>query len=199
MPENMRSFLQEYADGIKYLNEHNIQVADAPSAIRRAPSTKARKSIQPLVLSQWNQGYPYNAQCPVYTIGEKDYSSYTGCVATAMAQVMYYNRWPDATTAEIPAYTSRSTINGQTFESTLQAIPAGRTIDWENMKNYYYSDESDYTAVNAISTLMSLSGQSVEMAYSPYASGSNSYKVESALIAYFDYEEETVRLIERED
>lgn len=199
MPENMRSFLQEYADGIKYLNEHNIQIAAAPRAIRKAPSTKARKSIQPLIVTNWNQGYPYNAQCPVFTIGTNNYNSYTGCVATAMAQVMYYNRWPDATTAEIPAYTSSRTTNGQTFEKTLQAIPAGTAIDWNNMKIYYNSSESDNTAINAISTLMLLCGQSVNMKYSPYASGANSYDVETALTAYFDYEEETVRLLERED
>ncbi|MBP1541426.1 MAG: C10 family peptidase [Prevotella sp.] len=197
MPENMRSFLQEYADGIKYLKEHNVQVADTPTDGRRAAPAMARKSISPLLSSSWNQNYPYNAQCPVFTIGENSYPSVTGCVATAMAQVMYYHRCPINTTAQIPAYTSSRTVNGQTFERTLPAIPAGTAIDWNNMKDYYYNSESDNTSINAISTLMLMCGQSVEMSYSPSASGASSSNVVPALVNYFDYEEETVRLLSR--
>lgn len=47
-----------------------------------------RKDIAPMVQTQWDQGAPYNNQCPTYNGA----TTYTGCVATAMAQAMYYHR-----------------------------------------------------------------------------------------------------------
>jgi hypothetical protein len=42
---------------------------------------------------QWSQVSPYNDLCPVLTPG-LDEHCVVGCVATAMAQVMYYWKWP---------------------------------------------------------------------------------------------------------
>jgi len=49
-----------------------------------------RAEIAPLLQTAWGQGAPYNLQCP------KKGGMYcqTGCVATAMAQIMYYHRCP---------------------------------------------------------------------------------------------------------
>ena len=50
--------------------------------------TKSTASVvPPLLTSTWNQGWPYNVLCPSGTV--------TGCVATAMAQIMKYHNWPD--------------------------------------------------------------------------------------------------------
>jgi hypothetical protein len=46
------------------------------------------------VTCQWDQGSPYNDQCPNLTPGE-DERVRVGCVATAMAQMMYYWQWPE--------------------------------------------------------------------------------------------------------
>jgi hypothetical protein len=43
--------------------------------------------------SQWSQVSPYNDMCPVLTPGFDEHCV-VGCVGTAMAQVMYYWKWP---------------------------------------------------------------------------------------------------------
>jgi hypothetical protein len=113
MPANMRAWLQGYADEIAWMNEHNIQPASQSSSRRTNRSVKT--AITPLVQTQWYQGAPYNNMTPYYKKNGNNYyysASYqegynhcaTGCVATAMAQVMKYHEWPKNPTASIPAY-----------------------------------------------------------------------------------------------
>ena len=83
LPTNFKYFLDEYARQIQYMQEHNLQPA---KAIARAE----KQNIGYLIKTQWDQGSPYN-----YYLG----NCVTGCVATAMAQVMYYWRWPEGETA----------------------------------------------------------------------------------------------------
>jgi hypothetical protein len=54
--------------------------------------TNSVQTIGPLLQTIWGQGQPYNYLCPVgaYDAGHAP----TGCVATAMAQVMYYWKAP---------------------------------------------------------------------------------------------------------
>ncbi len=73
--------------------------------------------VEPLIQSTWGQGkmldvWPwthddYNTQCPweytSFTHGTRCYA-YTGCVATAMAQIMRYWQWPPCTDGSIPGY-----------------------------------------------------------------------------------------------
>jgi hypothetical protein len=54
----------------------------------------APNKIELELMSQWHQGFPYNAQCPVLTPGTNEHAV-VGCPATAMAQIMYYWRWPN--------------------------------------------------------------------------------------------------------
>ena len=121
MPDNMRAWLQGYEDQMKWMEEQGIQ-QKAPKKIN---GTHA--SISPLLTCTWNQTAPYNNETPTY-YGQTgwddqgnpvygDIHCVTGCVATAMAQVMYYHRWPQAATTAIPSYTSNTTIG------TLDELP----------------------------------------------------------------------------
>ena len=56
----------------------------------QATAQSERKEIAPLLQTTWGQGSPYNLLCPV----KSGQHCQTGCVATAMAQIMYYHRWP---------------------------------------------------------------------------------------------------------
>lgn len=184
MPCNMHAWLQGYADEIAWLNEHNIQ--PTASQIPRRTASAVKAPIAPLVKTQWNQDAPYNNNCPYY---KKDGSSYsysltggtgyehcaTGCVATAMAQVMYYNQWPTAATADIPAYTWK--------ENSL-SLPA-TTFDWGNMLLSYKSGGSDEQKA-AVATLMQYCGYSLKMDYGESSSASTA-NVATALQSYFDY------------
>lgn len=177
IPENMRAWLEGYVEEIKALDsETPVVSSDAPlTRMRKAESVM--RPIAPLITTKWDQDSPYNDNCPTYN-GSK---CATGCVATAMAQVMYYYRAQsvNATTAEIPAYTiSKRGIS-------IPATPANSPIDWANMTDTYSS--SSTAAQNAaVAALMAYCGRSVEMEYGP-SSGAVSQYVPSALEKYFGY------------
>ena len=80
MPDGMKWMLDFYAE----------QIAASPemSTNNRMKSATSYPAIEPMLTTKWSQGYPYNANCPLVN-GKR---CVTGCVATAMAQVMYYHR-----------------------------------------------------------------------------------------------------------
>lgn len=173
MPCNMRAWLQGYADEIAWLNEHNIQLTGIATLPRRTASA-VKEPIAPLVKTHWNQGSPYNDNCPEYTSGEK---SVTGCVATAMAQAMYYHQFANMT-GEIPGYTTGS------YGINVAALPAV-DFDWANMQLEYTGSETDEQKA-AVALLMQYCGAAVEMDYGSVSS-SNTTEVVTALKTYFGY------------
>lgn len=177
IPENMRAWLEGYVEEIKALDsETPVVSSDAPlTRMRKAESVM--RPIAPLITTKWNQNSPYNDNCPTYN-GSK---CVTGCVATAMAQVMYYYRAQSAsaTTAEIPAYTTSK------YGLSIPADPAGSPIDWANMTDSY-SSSSTAEQKAAVAALMAYCGHSVGMNYGP-SSGAVSQYVPSALEKYFGY------------
>ena len=182
MPSNMRAWLQGYADEIAWAKEHNVKKSAVSRGSYRVGS-HSTKSIVPLMSTTWDQGTPYNNSVP--------YASYgfvTGCVATAMAQVMYYTEIQagnstTSTTAVIPGYTT------QTYGLSLSSIPKGTTLNWSNMLSDYRSSYSSAQA-SAVATLMKCCGWSVEMDYG-YSSGAQTSMVATALRNYFGYESTT--------
>ena len=101
MPDNMRSWLQSYADDI-------CRLSKSYTAFQQTEDT-GLAPITPLLHTTWYQVNPYDLMTPVYEGTEKSSwkgkHSATGCVATAMAQVMYYHRWPQAATTTMTSYT----------------------------------------------------------------------------------------------
>ena len=169
IPCNMKAWLDGYAKQVSYLRAH-----PEAKSVRRAHASKA--NISNLLDCWFNQREPYNKQCP--TSGGR---CLTGCVATAMAQIMYYHKWPNQTLETIPAYTTA------TLKISVPGSPV-TTIDWANIRKSYnngdtYSPEQE----NAIATLMKLCGSSVEMDYTTTASAASTYDAGIALIKYFGY------------
>lgn len=81
IPDNMRAWLQGYADEIAWAKANHVKPA-ANAPMKAALGNK----VDPLLTTHWDQGTPYNDLCPL----SGDKRTVTGCVATAMAQVMYY-------------------------------------------------------------------------------------------------------------
>ena len=158
MPANMKAWLQGYADEIAWLQKQNTKVA-GPKKARNKVGSHSTTAIAPLLTSQWYQDAPFNNLCPTLS-GNK---CATGCVATAMAQVMYYHKWPEANTKAIPGYTTYT--NG----FNLSSLPAV-TFQWENMIDNY---NGSYTTAqgNAVATLMKYCGYSVQVDYSDASGG----------------------------
>ena len=167
IPCNMMWLLNYYDTAIGQLAE------DFRPSDNSTRSTELYSEIPALVSTQWGQSDPYNAHCPQYE-GER---CITGCVATAMAQVMNYNRWPQTQTTDIPAYTT------STLGISMPALPA-KQFNWDNM-----------TSV-AIAELMLYCGQAVNMDYTPTASGAMNIAVSGALKDIFGYSS-AARLVAR--
>lgn len=167
----MKWWLEQYADQIEYAVKNGVKPVQTET---RAQIT----NVAPMIKSKWNQSAPYNDLCPVYpATGRK---SVTGCVATAMAQVMNYWKYPQAGTGLI-SYKP----NG--FSSNLLMDLSQTKFDWDNMLDTYINGQYNETQSSAVATLMKACGYSVQMNYSSVASGATSYNLGNALINNFSY------------
>ena len=194
MPDNMRNFLQSVEASVRYAQ----QTGGAPSsaAARRAADWA---DIEPIVKARWNQSSPYNSFCPILRYNKHDQRAVTGCVATAMAQIMMVYQFPDTISADIPAYDFQFQSNTYSHDG----FPIGTSIEWEDIQEEYTErhDEPDSADI-AVANLMALCGASVEMSYGIGELGgsqASSAKVAGALVKYFGYKPTTVRNINRRD
>lgn len=181
MPDGMKWMLDFYAE----------QIAASPekSANNRMKSATSYPAIEPMLTTKWGQSDPYNANCPLID-GRR---CVTGCVATAMAQVLYYHRQNsiDKIINKIPKLT------------IADEIPKGAFIDWDNMLNSYnsnvYNSNVNYPdeQIQAIANLMLYCGAAVKISYGVHESAAYPENIPNALTNYFDYRQST--LVEREE
>lgn len=167
LPDNMKSWLEVQAKGVQYM-------LDNPSyAPKKLPTHPA---IATMMTTRWNQGAPYNNNCPLHA-GRR---SVTGCVATAFAQVLNFqaDKSVTETQADIPGYTT------WTEKLVVPGIPAGSPIDWKNMIDSYGGTAIQQTAV---ANLMLYCGVAVEMDYTNSSSGAHTERVPEAMNKYFGY------------
>lgn len=159
-----------------YLNAANQALLSRTAS---ATASENKEPIEPLLKTRWGQDTPYNNLCP--TERENANVIYpTGCVATAMAQVMYYHQYPEKGTGNI-TYSFQDRILSADFNNTY--------YQWRLMTPTYkkgqYSDESAL----AVATLMYQCGVSIKMQYNVGGSGAFSYNAATALRKNFGYHE----------
>lgn len=141
----MRALLMGYAAEIR-------SIQSSPSSEKTAAAApKPMAAVEPLVGCQWNQLAPYNALCPTYSGGR----SATGCVATAMAQVLYYVQ-PKGCDA-LDGYTTKT--NHQRLNNLSET-----TFNWPLMQRTYAANDSGQSA-DEVARLMLYCGQATEMDY----------------------------------
>ena len=172
MPANMRAWLTDYAQAINALGDAPLKAGEQSSSVRQA--------IAPLLKTTWYQLTPYNKECP--TVSAMGNGTLTGCVATAMAQVMNYYQWPKKACEPIPAYS----FDDKDEPHPLDALPA-TTFDWDNMLDDYSGSYTDEQAT-AVAHLMRYCGQSVRMIYGSIVSSAYAANMADALRLYFDYD-----------
>lgn len=153
---------------------------DAP-VYKPATGTRAatHEPVEPLVKTKWDQLAPYNDQCPVYS----QKRTLTGCVATGMAQVMNYWKYPAVGQGEKTYWCAG-------IRQTLSIDFSEIEFDWEHMRNSY-SGSYSATEGRAVATLMKACGYSVQMAYSLTNSGAYPYDIPGAFKNYFGYDTAT--------
>jgi hypothetical protein len=167
-----KSWIDGYKDEIEYLRTNNVKTLN----VRQAPTID--HTVAPLLGNiAWNQDSPYNDQCPRY-----DYMTRcaTGCVATAMAQILYYHKWPEVGKGS-HTY-SPSILNG----ATLTADFGNTHYNWSAMLPEYDSNSSSESR-SAVAQLMLHCGISVNMSYSS-SSGAFCIDVPNALVNDFNYD-----------
>ncbi len=168
-PDNMKWLLDYYDKVITAIGELT-QINDEKLSNRRKKtmvSVTNRTTIEPLLKTQWNQMDPYNKYCPEWVGKGVRYP--TGCVATAMAQVINYHQWPKGNTGEVERYVS------VTNSIDMPALPS-TSFDWNNMT----SDD--------IARLLLYCGQAVKMNYAGDGAGAYSGDASYALIHIFGYD-----------
>ncbi|MBQ0069945.1 MAG: C10 family peptidase [Bacteroidales bacterium] len=170
IPDGLQYWLDEYQRQFEYLKLH-------PDEVRVAQTID--KEVKPLLTCNWNQSAPYNNMCPIY---KDSVRCVTGCVATAVAQIMYYHKWPERGTGS-HSYNWR--INGKEIV-TLSADFSNSVYDWDNMCDNYDSSNTEVQNA-AVAKLMSDVGISVNMKYGE-VSGAYTVDVVKALSAYFGYD-----------
>ena len=177
IPCNMQWMLNHYKKQMDFLRMN-------PDMFLDNAAVHSEVVVSPLVSCTWNQRSPFYNHCP--TSGTQH--CLTGCIATAMAQVMYYWKYP----AEAPAMESyTSEVNGV----TVGALP-GCTFDWDNMLDVYTTSATAQQK-DAVAMLMRYCGQACHMGYGASASGAYS-EDELAGMKLFGYNADA-ELLDRDD
>lgn len=150
LPCGLQTLLERYAWQIAEARERNL-----PRYKAQAPNG-TRQNIPPLLKSKWGQFAPYNGKCPIDPNTSE--RCVTGCVATAMAQIMYYHQWPERGTG---SYSYRWN------DTTLTANFGETEYRFDLMKDEYEDGEED----DNVATLMYHCGVAAHMQYSSAESG----------------------------
>lgn len=167
-----------------WLSQYSQQVSacQSESDIVRAGDS-FRPEVAPLINTKWNQYGPYNRYCPM----DNGYRTLTGCVATAMAQVIKYHGYPEKGTKNF-SYT----WNGQKLSYRF----GDADFKYDDMLNEYDYGYTEAQA-NAVADLMYACGVSVKMNYSSGASSAYSRDIAYALRFLFEYDG-TTRFLKRD-
>ncbi len=125
----------------------------------------------------FDQGAPYSNNTPVV----KGYNCPTGCVATAMAQIMAFYQYPKECHGSI-SYTTES------LNIKVNKNLEGYKPDWENILPTYTTGNYTSKQGEAIADLMSACGAAVHMDYNWDGSGALSEDVPGAMSQYFGFD-----------
>jgi hypothetical protein len=175
LPEKQQQAKDKWGKLLAKMPSSNLKMNGLPSAdiddIR----------VSPLIASKWSQGAEAGAYCYNYYTPEHYVS---GCVATAMAQLMRYYQYPQTgvgtTQFEIK-------VGGVTKTANLRGGDgAGGVYDWSNMML-----DPDYSITEqkrkAIGALLYDAGVSVNMSYKSGGSAASVQRSSAQLISTFKY------------
>ena len=166
-PPYFKLFLKEYERVVKEVRS---------KATATTPQRPIKRKVEPLLTCKWSQYDPFNKYTPL----SNGQHTPTGCVATATAQVMFYNKWPKNRPQDYIA-------------STGDDAKKSATYWWDEMKNTTNEMRTEQSR-QAVGVLMSDIGKAVNMRYYYRGSDSNLQYACNALRDKFDY---TVRYLDK--
>lgn len=179
MPPAMRWWMSAMDESLRKQKESGVEPVRAVSPV----DVGYPASVAELVTSSWGQDSPFNDLCPTYTYSGKTEHYVTGCVATAMAQIMYYHKYPLQGQGR-KVYDFTSPVDGEQWHFDVRFSRV--KYDWDNMIDDY---DHGYNALQAeaVSQLMFHCGVSVNMMYNMDGSGAYTKDAANSLRDYFSY------------
>jgi hypothetical protein len=170
LPPGFAYWLEYLGGQIEWAQDNNVEQSEE---VRRewegAAGTAENNSfvhapmavVGPLIQTLWGQGWPFNNMTPQSPLHDGQ-RAYTGCDATAIAQVMKFHNHPVRGTGQREAYTAQGgAIN-------VPSVDFSATVyDWENMLNVY-TESATAAQQNAVATLMYHIGVSARAQYASH-------------------------------
>ena len=180
LPDNMKWWLSQY----------DATISNYSAKGRKYVSSTPKNDIKPLLGDiKWDQYAPYNLLSPTTVEGEE---TPTGCVATAMAQVMGMYQWPKRGYGknEYQMYVPSNDEEVLTYVTMARDFSKSR-YEWGKILPYYnYNGDEPEEAKLAIAQLMYDCGVSVNMNYAPEGSGARLEDAANALVRNFSYDKD---------
>lgn len=183
--ENFKWWLEAVNNVVK-------SAAKTNTTIKRVTTPDASRfdmAVSPLCTSKWGQEEPYWNMCPEGNGGR----CLTGCVATAMSQVLYFHKGPQCGIGSRTIYYPANNPNGipvtADFESDF--------YDWDNMTDIYPAGSYTQKQADAVALLMRDCGVATNMDYAPDGSGAYHDQTAYGLREYFGLSDATY--VERKD
>lgn len=161
----------------------HIASSKMPMHVTTPDPIKYPEEVAPMLTTKWDQDTPYNNLCPVFNGSVR---CLTGCVATAMAQVLNYHKTPQHGQGARTIYYPKNRPSGEAVTANFEED----YYDWDNMLDIYtpgnYMDEQ----ADAVALLMRDCGVAANMEYGGPIDGSGAYSDEAAegLRLYFGFE-----------
>ena len=170
----LKTVLDQYAREIALSRQMNVSSPAVSGSV-----VAAAESLLGNIM--WNQSpAPFNSMCPADPATGRTCPA--GCVATAMAQVLYYYKYPSTGTGSLTYRNDYGTV----------------TVNFGETK-YDYNAMSDQPpggmANPEIARLLYHCGVSVETDYGPYGSSAYVGQIATALKSFYKYKEASVKYI----
>lgn len=169
MPEALHTALMQYGD----LN----------GVVAEAEVRESYPVVPPLLQSVRGQSDPYNLSCPYYTTeeGTSTQRCLTGCVATALEQILTYYRQP--------AQLQDSLARMETPHYVVEGVPAGTLVDWAHVRDIYAEGAYSEAEARAVADLSLWCGMMAGMNWGLEASGAQIRPLEVAVRRVLGYKD----------
>ena len=170
------NLIQSYQEQLRQLKDQTPQTSSFPSqggVGYYLPFGEIR--VEPLIKTKWGQDYPYNEQCPLIA---SNIHQPTGCVATAMSQLMYYHQYPK---------TGRGRYVGGTEKQRTDIPFETISPQWGAMLLEYSRFSNSKENPAAVAQLMSLNAIAVSSDFRITNTSSDHLAARTVLVNYWDY------------
>jgi hypothetical protein len=189
LPDNIRVWMESYQDQIAYAIQIESEAKKSVAGVwekylsKSFSPEKEKEEVRPLLYTNWSQGCYYNSDFPDTENENLCYHTYTGCVATAMAEIMKFHNYP------------KNGTGTHAYESSYGWLEADFGNTFYNWTDMEYNLQGENAPV---AELIYHCAVSINTIFVPGGSGAYDIDVRDALVNYFDYEN-TAQFLWRND